>query len=413
MSLTGTPFFLTAIAATVIAVLLPFVLWGRVAGPPALRGAARLGMVLMAQATAVLTVFVAVNNSNGLYDSWSDLLGRGHHIVTAPDLGPDGLGGRTPDTGPRQPADFTPARDRRIGRGVIGTQLTGRVSGVRGEVYVWLPPQYYQPAYRGRKFPVVELLAGFPGTAKAWFGSLDVQTQLTPMMVSGQVAPFILVSPRTSLLDSRDTGCANVAGVVNADTWLSVDVPRMVTDTFRAQTGAHGWAVAGYSAGAHCAVKLALAHPDRYRAAVGLSGYNDPAAERASITGKNPTLRHKNNPLWILRHARTPPRTALYLSGAPRDGYRDGLALRAAAKGPTRVDVFPVAAGTAGRSGASRYRTCSSGCRLVAFCFLRSARWARRPLSLRSASVCSWARTPSCLRTPVIFAACPVDRVAR
>ncbi|MEV6792550.1 alpha/beta hydrolase-fold protein [Streptomyces sp. NPDC051320] len=345
MSLTGTPFFLTAIAATVIAVLLPLLLWGRVAGPVAVRGAVRLGMVLVAQATAVLTVFVAVNNSNGLYDNWSDLLGRGHHVVAAPDLGPDGLGGLQPDAGPRQPADFAPSHDRRMGRGVIGTTLTGRVSGVRGEVYVWLPPQYDQPAYRGRKFPVVELLAGFPGTAKAWFGSLDAQTQLAPMMASGEVAPFILVSPRTSLLGSRDTGCANVAGVVDADTWLSVDVPRMVTDTFRAQRGPRGWAVAGYSAGAHCAVKLALAHPNRYRAAVGLSGYNDPAAERASITAKNPTLRRDNNPLWILRHAKTPPRAALYLSGAPQDGYRDGLALRAAARRPTRVHVVPVTGG--------------------------------------------------------------------
>ncbi|WP_328537141.1 alpha/beta hydrolase [Streptomyces sp. NBC_00344] len=345
MSLTGTPFFLTAIAATVVAVILPLLLWGRVAGPAPLRGAARLCMVLTAQATAVLTVFVAVNNSNGLYDSWSDLLGRGHHVVAAPDLGPDGLGGRRWDGGPRRPADFAPARDRRMGHGVIGTQLTGRVSGVRGEVYVWLPPQYDEPAYRGRHFPVVELLSGFPGTAKAWFGSLDVQTQLAPLMASGEVAPFILVSPRTSLLGNRDTGCANVAGVVNADTWLSVDVPKMVTDTFRAQHGPAGWAVAGYSAGAHCAVKLALEHPDRYRAAAGLSGYNDPAAEHASITAKDPMLRRVNNPLWILRHAGSPPRTALFLSGAPRDGYRDGLALRDAARAPTTVQVVPVTGG--------------------------------------------------------------------
>lgn len=345
MSLTGTPFFLTTIAATIVTVLLPLVLWGRIAGPAALRGAARLGMVLLAQATAVLTVFVAVNNSNGLYDNWSDLLGRGHHVVAAPDLGPDGLGGGRSDAGPHRPAYFVPARDRRMGHGVLGTTLTGRVSGVRGEVYVWLPPQYDQPAYRGRRFPVVELLAGFPGTAKAWFGSLDVQTQLAPLMASGQIAPFILVSPRTSLLGNRDTGCANVAGVVNADTWLSVDVPRMVTDTFRAQHGPRGWAVAGYSAGAHCAVKLALAHPDRYRAAVGLSGYNDPAAEHASITARDRLLRRDNNLLWILRHAHTPPRTALFLSGSARDGYRDGLALRGAAKAPTTVRVVPVAGG--------------------------------------------------------------------
>ncbi|MER5846187.1 alpha/beta hydrolase-fold protein [Streptomyces sp. NPDC002012] len=343
MSLTGTPFFLATIALAVVTVLLPLLLWGRVRGPAVVRGAVRLVMVVLAQAAAVLSVFVMVNNTNGLYDSWADLLGTGHHIVAAPDLGRDGLGDHKHLANESKVAqDFSLTHDARLGRGVRVTQLSGRVSGVRGEVYVWLPPQYGQPAFRHRKFPVVELLGGFPGSAKAWFGSLRVQSQLEAGMRRGEIAPFILVEPRTNLLAGQDTGCANVPGVVDAESWLSVDVRQMVTDTFRAQSRASGWAVAGYSAGAHCAVKMALSHPDRYRAAVGLSGYNDPAAERVSLTGRDPELRRVNNPLWILRHAATPPCVSLYLSGGRNDGYRDGLALRRAAAPPTRVVVAEV-----------------------------------------------------------------------
>ncbi|MER5359979.1 alpha/beta hydrolase-fold protein [Streptomyces sp. NPDC002785] len=343
MSLTGTPFFLATIALAVVTVLLPLLTWGRVRGPAVVRGAVRLMMVVLAQATAVLSVFVVVNNTNGLYDSWADLLGTGHHIVAAPDLGRDGLGDhRHLVNEPKVVQDFSLTHDARMGRGVRVTHLNGRVSGVRGEVYVWLPPQYGQPAFRHRKFPVVELLGGFPGSAKAWFSSLRVQSQLEAGMRSGEIAPFILVEPRTNLLAGQDTGCANVPGVVDAESWLSVDVRQMVTDTFRAQSRASGWAVAGYSAGAHCAVKMALSHPGRYRAAVGLSGYNDPAAERVSLTGRDPELRRVNNPLWILRHATTPPRVALYLSGGHNDGYGDGLALRRAAAPPTRVVVAEV-----------------------------------------------------------------------
>ncbi|MEW2487288.1 alpha/beta hydrolase-fold protein [Streptomyces sp. NPDC048411] len=340
MSLTGTPFSLTTIALAVVTVLLPLLLWGRVRGPALVRGAVRLAMVVLAQASAVLSVFVMVNNANGLYDNWADLLGTGQHIVAAPNLGRDGLGDhKRAANEPKVVQDFSPAHDARMGPGVRVTRLSGRVSGVRGEVYVWLPPQYNQPAFRNRKFPVVELLGGFPGSAKAWFSGLRVQSQLEAGMRSGEIAPFILVEPRTNLLAGRDTGCANVPGVVDAESWLSVDVRQMVIDTFRAQSRARGWAVAGFSAGAHCAVKMALAHPDRYRAAVGLSGYNDPAAERVSLTAGDPKLRRVNNPLWILRHATTPPRVALYLSGRRNDGYRDGLALRRAAAPPTRVVV--------------------------------------------------------------------------
>ncbi|MEJ8642832.1 alpha/beta hydrolase-fold protein [Streptomyces sp. MS1.HAVA.3] len=142
---------------------------------------------------------------------------------------------------------------------------------------MWLPPQYDDPAYKDKKFPVVELIPGIPGTGKSWFQGLKVHEVLEPLMKSGKVQPFILVSPRAMLLGNADTGCANLPGKVNADSWFSVDVRKMVVDNFRTTDEARNWGVAGYSAGAYCSAKLAISHPDRYSAAVSLSGYNDPA----------------------------------------------------------------------------------------------------------------------------------------
>jgi len=341
MSLTGTPFLLATIALFAVALVLPLALWSRVRGPAPVRSAARLLMLLFAQGTAVTLVFVLVNNANSLYDDWADLLGTGNHVQQAADLGADGTGGVVLDRLPKVRQTFTQAvgPGMRQAGGVRVTELKGRVSGVNAEVYVWLPPQYHEPAYRHRKFPVVELLPGYPGSAKAWFGSLKVHEQLLPMMRDGRVAPFILVAPRTNLLARADTGCANVPGTVNADSWLSIDVPRMVTDTFRAEAAPDGWATAGYSAGAHCATKLAVAHPDRYRAVVSMSGYNDPIGERSSLAGRSPALRRQNNPYLLLRADRTAPRVALYFSGESGDGYEAGAAVQAIAKPPTTVDV--------------------------------------------------------------------------
>ncbi|MFE9441243.1 alpha/beta hydrolase [Streptomyces sp. NPDC006602] len=341
MSLTGTSFLYTLIALAVAALALPFALWSRIRGPRVLRAGARALMLLFAQGTAVALVFVLVNNSNNLYDNWGDLLGTGDHVQQAADLGANGTGGIALDRLPKVRQRFTEAGGVRV------TQLKGRVSGVNAEVYVWLPPQYGEPAYRHHKFPVVELLSGYPGSAKAWFGSLHAAGQLRPLMRDGRVAPFILVAPRTNLLAGVDPGCANITGTVNADSWLSVDVPRMVMDNFRAESAPKGWAVAGYSAGAHCAAKLAVAHPDRYRAAVSLSGYNDPIGERSSLAAQNPVLRNANNPYLLLREARTPPPIALYLSGQPHDGYEAAVALEQIAKAPTTVHVvyIPKSAG--------------------------------------------------------------------
>ncbi|MEU6258918.1 alpha/beta hydrolase-fold protein [Streptomyces sp. NPDC047043] len=338
MSLTGTPFLYTLIVLFAVALAVPLILWSRVRGPKALRAVARMLMLLFAQGTAVALVFVMVNNANGLYDNWADLLGTGNHVQQAADLGADGTGGIALKRLPKVRQNFTWASGPGM-HGVRETQLKGRVSGVNAEVYVWLPPQYNEPRYRHHKFPVVELLPGYPGSAKAWFGSMKGTRQLEPLMRDGQVAPFILVAPRTNLLAGVDTGCANIPGTVNADSWLSIDVPKMVMDNFRAEPAPKGWAVAGYSAGAHCAVKLAVAHPDRYRAAVGMSGYNDPIGERNSLAAQNPTLRAENNPYLLLRNKRTAPPIALYISGESGDGYQAGVALESIAKAPTTVHV--------------------------------------------------------------------------
>ncbi|MFI9581044.1 alpha/beta hydrolase [Streptomyces sp. NPDC052236] len=338
MNLTGTTFFVITIVLVVIAVLLPLLLWSRLRGPAVVRGAGRLLMVLFAQATAVLVVFVAVNNANGLYDSWGDLLGTSDHVEAAADLGPNGTGGKTLASLPKVVQKFESIRDPSLGSGLRRTELKGAISGVRGEVYVWLPPQYDDPAYRGKKFPVVEVLAGFPGSSKNWFRTLKFQKRVQPLIESGEVAPFIVVAPRTMLGD-HDTGYANIPGKVNADSWLTVDVRKMVADNFRVSLDPAGWAIVGYSAGGHGAAKLALAHPDRYSAAVSLSGYNDPAAEPGSLTAKDPVLRREHNVLNILKSAKTPPRVSLLVTGQGADGYKPGLALKHAAKPPTVVDV--------------------------------------------------------------------------
>ncbi|MDH6139656.1 enterochelin esterase-like enzyme [Kitasatospora sp. GP30] len=346
MQLTGQPFLILTIILVPVSILLAMLLWGRVGGPKPVQFLARLIMILFCQATAVTMVFVMVNNANMIYGSWSDLLGSDEHVQAVPAPPAEAAAGQK--GGPGSGSDAKPAKalqqfkavdDPLVPKDVQTTDLKGQLSGVTAEVNVWLPPQYNDPAYKDKKFPVVEMLPGFPGSSKAWFGSLKVTEQLKPLMQSGKVTPFILISPRTQLISTTvDTGCADVPGKVNADTWLSRDVPQMIMDNFRAETSADGWAILGYSAGAHCADRMALLHPDRFRAGISLSGYNDPHAEELSLTAKDP-LRQTANPLYILEHATTPPHVALYQSGGKGDGYEDGQALAAAAKSPTSVTV--------------------------------------------------------------------------
>ncbi|MEV7174765.1 alpha/beta hydrolase [Streptomyces sp. JL4002] len=343
MSLTGTPFFATVIALTAIAVILPLAVWSKVRGPAAARTAQRFLMLAFAQVTAVAVVFVGVNRAEHFYNSWGDLLGTGTYVTAAPDLGPDGLGGKKAEEAPKVKQVFEPVEG--LGGRVRKTELDGKISGVRGDVLVWLPPQYDDPAFKDKKFPVVELIPGIPGTGKSWFQGLKAHEVLEPLMKSGKVQPFILVSPRAMLLGNGDTGCANLPGKVNADSWFSVDVRKMVVDNFRASDEARTWGVAGYSAGAYCAAKLAISHPDRYSAAVSLSGYNDPGQEPTSLVAQDPQTRTAHNLKNILKAQPAPPAVSLWLSGAEQDGYLSGLDLKGLAQKPTTVHAEKVVGG--------------------------------------------------------------------
>lgn len=346
MSLTGTPLFLTVVALTVIAVVLPLAVWSKVRGPAVVRVASRGLMMVFAQVTAVALVFIAVNRDMNFYASWGDLFGTGKYVTAAPDLGPDGLGGKKAadvKAEPKVHQEFQPVEG--LGGRVKKTELNGKISGVKGDVMVWLPPQYDDPAYKNKKFPVVELIPGIPGTGKSWFQGLKAHEVLEPLMKSGKVEPFILVSPRAMLLGNGDTGCANIPGKVNADSWFSVDVRKMVVDNFRASDEARTWGVAGYSAGAYCAAKLAILHPDRYSAAVSLSGYNDPGQEPTSLVAQDPELRRTHNLKNLLKAAPAPPAVSLWMSGAEQDGYLSGTDLKAIAQSPTTVHAEKVVGG--------------------------------------------------------------------
>ncbi|MER5637788.1 alpha/beta hydrolase-fold protein [Kitasatospora sp. NPDC002227] len=247
------------------------------------------------------------------------------------------LPGHRPGAAPAGPASsptatkvaFEAAHDPGVPDDVRMTKLSGRVSGVSGEILVWLPPQYDDPAYQGKTFPVVELLSGRPAAPDVWFSAAGASEQLKPLVGDGSALPFILVAPQTSrLAGEQDNGCADRPGGPKAESWLTKDVPQLLLEHFRVQPEPQHWALAGYANGAHCATRLALNHPDRYGAAVSINGYNDPATQPGSPVGP------EGNPLTLLSHSS--PKLAVYATGNP-----DAQALAAAAHSPTTVTVAP------------------------------------------------------------------------
>jgi enterochelin esterase-like enzyme len=255
------------------------------------------GLVVSAQLTAVLFVGLAVNAHFGLYMSWSELLGR-----SGVSTGPAAVASTSVDR-----ADHTLLfADYLRHRGtVLPLTVPAPDTGLPPEPgYVYLPPQYGDPALASVRFPVIELLDGVPGHPATWLGPLHLQRTLDTAIASLRTQPFIAVLPTMTPLTGRDTECVNVWRGPAVDTYLTTDVRAAVLGAVRAQPDPHAWGLMGYSTGGYCALNLAMRHPQLFGAAVSLSGYDHPYLDHTTgaLFGRSAALLDQNTPLWEEEH---------------------------------------------------------------------------------------------------------------
>ncbi|GAA3026794.1 hypothetical protein GCM10020229_42640 [Kitasatospora albolonga] len=180
-------------------------------------------------------------------------------------------------TGPA--ADLKKVRDTSAGP-IMLTTLTGAKSGVSGKVWVWLPPEYQDPKFAKTGFPVLTLYAGGQSAGyNTWTDNqLPIQEIGAQLSKEGKAHPFILVMPVQNLdsNESKALECSDIPGQPKMGTWMAQDVPDFVRANFRTVKGRDGWGLMGASTGAFCSAKLALQHPDVFKAAVPIDGYFNP-----------------------------------------------------------------------------------------------------------------------------------------
>jgi S-formylglutathione hydrolase FrmB len=229
----------------------------------------------------------SVNKFYDYYQTWggmiSDLTGQGAYAI--PKYAVAGAGsnkqfdkdiGRVTST----------AEDAQVGY-LFQTTVTGLRSHLVRDVYVYLPPQYFQKAYAHYKFPVIELLHGSPGNPEAWVAVLDVIPTFLNLLVAHPSDAAVLVMPDTDGGEQYALQCLNNPGGIQDMTFVAEDVPDYIARFVRVQPPGRAWGVAGYSEGGYCAANIALQEPDRYGAAGVMSGYFVPIQSQVP-TGNKP-----------------------------------------------------------------------------------------------------------------------------
>jgi enterochelin esterase-like enzyme len=159
----------------------------------------------------------------------------------------------------------------------VRLSVAGKLSHINRKVYVYLPPQYFQPAYQSYRFPVLELIHGFPGNPQDWITVLSANSTLNSMVSQGSAKPTVLVLPDANGGRGISLQCLNQWHGPQDDTYLSEDVPQYISSQLRVQAPGHGWGIAGYSEGGFCAANMGLQHGSIFSYAGVLSGYFKPS----------------------------------------------------------------------------------------------------------------------------------------
>lgn len=289
----------TVFFVLLVVVFIGVLWWMLVTGHLALRILA----AVLAFASAMMFGVAAVNKYYGYYQTW------GAAIADLTSQGTPGAQVSTMASGPStrfsaaiSHIDLSIARQYGL---TVHLRVHGKYSHISRMVYVFLPSQYFRPGfYQNYRFPVIELIHGFPGQPQDWITVLGVNSILDSLISQHRARPAVLVMPDANGGRGISLQCLNQRHGPPDDLYLSRDVPAYISGMIRVQKPGTGWGIAGYSEGGFCAANLALRHGKVYNFAGVMSGYFRPSdnqlPKRVSPFGTNRRRSRNNTPVDLL-----------------------------------------------------------------------------------------------------------------
>jgi enterochelin esterase-like enzyme len=251
---------------------------------------------------AMVFGIAAVNKYYDYYQSWgslfADLSGQSSGIPQIPEAGAVGQGKVKSVQQTIAGSDL--ALDAQDGA-LLPTRITGRQTHISRLVYIYLPPEYFRPAYKHYTFPAIELLHGSPGEPQTWINVMDVISIFLKLLSEHKAQPAVLVIPDTDGGLQYSLQCLNDPNPhgVQDMTFVGREVPEWVAANLRVQRPGATWGIAGYSEGGFCAANIALQYATRFGYAGVLSGYFQPLASQVPLDGN---LNGKPHDVYVFQH---------------------------------------------------------------------------------------------------------------
>ena len=178
------------------------------------------------------------------------------------------------------PGDLRTWRDAGPGTGrVLAARVpTSGALRLPGSItWVWTPPGYDDDP--DRRYPLLVLLHGTPGSSADWFAAAELPRILDSLVASGAIPPMVAVAPDLngtglSWLDTESLD--STTGGAQVETFLWDVLLPWVEQRLRVSTDRRRRILAGFSAGGFATLDQGLRHPELFATLLTFEPYGDP-----------------------------------------------------------------------------------------------------------------------------------------
>jgi hypothetical protein len=297
--------------------------------------------ILVAVVLVVLSAGMGGNMIGGFFPTVGSLLGTGVYSAQGTDA-----------EAAQNGEDLEKLRDTgvahaREGKGtVVHMKVTGRRTKVTRDVTVYLPPQYFDAAFKELRFPAIEWIPNYPSGPEVVTGGYHLPEQLDAAIGKRVLPPTVVIVPDPTGVPKvgHDTECVDEVNGTANDTYLTADLRDWALQKLGVAANRRAWTIAGWSSGGYCAMNLTTRHPQWYGQAVSVSGY-----DKAQVDAETEDLFHgrqdindaNNVRLNVARHPS--PVDILAISG-DKENYESFAIdqIRAAARPPVQFSSWRI-----------------------------------------------------------------------
>ncbi|WP_037602159.1 alpha/beta hydrolase [Streptacidiphilus rugosus] len=294
----------------------------------------RVGTLLTSQLLSLMAIGLVANNWGGFYSSFSDLFGTDQGGATSivdhtkPTSDGKGAGGVTVIDSKPVALQMGGASSNARGGTVEQVSIHGGSTDLDEPAFVYLPAGYKDPANAHKKYPVMIVFTGYPGTPENLVSRMKYPTIAAQAIYQKKMQPTVMVLMRPAVAMPRDNECQDIPGGPQAQTFFAKDLRRALATQYDISTDGKAWGVLGDSTGGYCALSLAMRAPDSFTAAVSLSGYYKAIQDSTTgdLFGGSQDLRNQADLMWRVQNLPPVPVSLLVTSSKTEADYKSTLA---------------------------------------------------------------------------------------